>query len=108
MIGVLNSYLNAELFLIEWDEMEGPRLINFFSNSNEYNANQLEKIGVQLFQSSVSIFGFQDQLSKESLLLSIKNIDKKGFLLFDSYEDKEVRGNQRLFMIGLNNNEISY
>ena len=56
MIGEIHSYLESELFLIEWDEMEGPKLIDFFSNSNEFNAGQLEKIGVQLFQSSVSIF----------------------------------------------------
>ena len=108
VISELNSYENAYLFLIIWDEMEGPKLINFFSNSNEFKANQLEKIGVQLFQSSVSIFGFQDNITQESLLLSIKNINKKGFLLFDSYNDSEVRGNQRLFMFGLINSEITY
>ncbi len=88
--------------------MEGPKLIDCFSHASEFSTNQLEKIGVQLFQSSVAIFGFQDQSSQESLLLSIKNINKKGFVLFDFYEDSEVRGNQRLFMIGIINKEISY
>lgn len=107
-ISSLYSFENANLFLIKWDEMVGPKLIDNFSNSQEFTLEQISKIGVQLFQSSVSIFGFQDSVSRESLLLSIKNINKKGFLLFDSYDDSEVRGNQRLFMIGLINNEISY
>ena len=108
VISELTSYENAYLFLIVWDEMEGPKLIDFFSFSKEFLTKNLEKIGVQLFQSSVSIFGFQDNVDRESLLLSIKNINKKGFLLFDSYFDTEVRGNQRLFMFGLINNEITY
>ena len=108
IIGEITSFKNSDLFLIEWDEMEGPKLIDCFSHASEFSTNQLEKIGVQLFQSSVAIFGFQDQSSQESLLLSIKNINKKGFVLFDFYEDSEVRGNQRLFMIGIINKEISY
>jgi CheY-like chemotaxis protein len=104
----LYSYDEATIFLVLWDEMEGPKLIDFYSRNKEFTQSKLEKIGVQLFQSSVSIFGFQDEIGKESLLLSIKNINKKGFLLFDSYSDTEVRGGMRLFMIGLINNEISY
>lgn len=107
-IGEIHSFENAQLFLVLWDEMEGPKLIDFASSRSNINKKELEHIGVQLFQSSVSIFGFQDEVSKESLLLSIKNINKKGFLLFDSYNDQEVRGNQRLFMFGLINNDISY
>ena len=107
-IGGLHSYEHAQLLVILWDEMEGPTLVDSYSNTNECNQEQLEKIGIQLFQSSVAIYGFQDSVSKENLLISIKNINKKGFLLFDYFEDKEVRGNQRLFMIGLINDEITY
>ncbi len=108
IIGEIQSFDEAQIFLIIWDEMEGPKLIDYYSPLKQINPKELEKIGVQLFQSSVSIFGFQDQISRESLLLSIKNINKKGFLLFDSYPDEEVRGNQRLFMLGIINKEISY
>lgn len=108
IINEIHSFENAELFLIIWDEMEGPKLIDYCPQIDSVNPKELGQIGVQLFQSSVSIFGFQDEVSKQSLLLSIKNIGKKGFLLFDSYNDQEVRGNQRLFMIGLINKEISY
>jgi CheY-like chemotaxis protein len=107
-INNLDSFDEATVFLVLWDEMEGPKLIDFFSEKDEFKSKQLEKIGVQLFQSSVSIFGFQDDIGKDSLLLSIKNINKKGFLYFDSYLDTEVRGGHRLFMIGIINSEISY
>lgn len=102
------DYQQSVIFLVLWDELVGPKLISSFSNNNSIEKNSLEKIGVQLFQSSVSIFGFQDDLSRESLLLTIKNIGKKGFVLFDSYDDLEVRGDKRLFMLGIINYEISY
>ena len=108
MISEIHSYIDSILFIIQWDEMEGPILLQSFSKSSNINKSDLNRIGVQLYQSSVSIFGFQDDVSSESLLLSIKNIDKKGFLFFDAYEDVDVRGGKRLFMIGLINNEISY
>lgn len=107
-ISGLCSYEHAQLLIILWDETEGPTLVDSYSNTNEKNFGQLEKIGVQLFQASVAIYGFQDSLSKESLLISIKNSNKKGFLLFDYFDDNEVRGNQRLFMIALINDEITY
>lgn len=107
-ISKIKSYKDAIIFLVLWDEMTGPSLLNYYPLSTTSTKSQLERIGTQLFQSSVSIFGFQDDVSRESLLLSIKNIEKKGFLLFDSYEDADVRGGRRLFMIGLINDEISY
>lgn len=106
-----HSFNNAVIFLILWDEMEGPKLLNSYmeSTENSLKTAELEKLGVQLFQSSVSIFGFQDEVAEEeSLLLSIKNIDKKGFLLFDYYDDSSVRGGKRVYMLGLINKEISY
>ena len=107
-IGRPHSYEYAQLLVILWDEMEGPTLVDSYSNTDEDNKEQLEKIGIQLFQSSVAIYGFQDSVSKESLLISIRNINKKGCLLFDYFVDHEVRGNQRLFMMGIINDEISY
>ena len=108
ILSELYSYEDAIVFVVQWDEMEGPKLVKKYSKTNMITKIHLEKIGVQLFQSSVSIFGFQDDVSSESLLLSIKNIAQKGFLLFDSFVDAEVRGGKRLFMLGLINKEITY
>ena len=108
ILSELYSYEDAIVFVVQWDEMEGPKLVKKYSKTNMITKIHLEKIGVQLFQSSVSIFGFQDDISSESLLLSIKNIAQKGFLLFDSFVDAEVRGGKRLFMLGLINKEITY
>ena len=108
ILSELYSYEDAIVFVVQWDEMEGPKLVKKYSKTNMIKKIHLEKIGVQLFQSSVSIFGFQDDVSSESLLLSIKNIAQKGFLLFDSFVDAEVRGGKRLFMLGLINKEITY
>ena len=108
ILSELYSYEDAIVFVVQWDEMEGPKLVKKYSKTDMITKIHLEKIGVQLFQSSVSIFGFQDDISSESLLLSIKNIAQKGFLLFDSFVDAEVRGGKRLFMLGLINKEITY
>ena len=108
MISEIHSFSDCILFIVQWDEMEGPVLLNSYSKSPPISDSDLKRIGVQLYQSSVSIFGFQDDVGSESLLLSIKNIEKKGFLFFDSYEDSDVRGGKRLFMFGLINKEISY
>ena len=95
------------LFLMQWDESIGPKLECQFPESPDFSYS-IEEIGVQLFQTTVSIYGNTNYDAAEGVLLKIANIQMDGYIYFDSFDDSEVRGGKRQFMITFIAPRINY
>ena len=95
------------LFVVEWDENLGPVITNRIFDSSVFHVD-LESISIQLFQTTISLFGQQGIISTEAVLLNVKNIQMKALILFDSIPDQTIRGNQRQIMISVLAPEITY
>ena len=84
-------------FLAEWDESEGPKIIDIYPESKKL---ELEEITMQIFASFQAVFGNSDDVFENtSLILPLKAQDVTAKILFDSYKDKEVRGGRRPFVV---------
>jgi CheY-like chemotaxis protein len=97
----------AVLLIMLWDDKIGPKLTNFIS-LREHLPYSLEDIGRQLFQASVSIYGYDKMEHAQGMLVTIENIKRKGYIYFDSYIDKKLRSGEQQFMIGFIKEEINY
>ena len=86
------------LFYALWDEQLGPVIKSV--HPRDYSIKfSLNEIGVQLFQTTVAIYGHQDYEHGEGVLLQIRNLNRFGYIYFGSIFDTSVRGNQRQFML---------
>jgi len=95
------------LLVVFWDDKIGPKLIsNFPDNGN--SSFSIEKVGQQLFHAIVSLYGYENINKAEGILLNIENIKRKGYIFFDSFQDDNVRGGERRYMIGLVAPKINY
>ncbi len=95
------------LLLVFWEDMAGPTLISSFPD-DENTSISSEKIGQQLFNSMLSLYG-QDKITKpEGVLLNIENIQKEGYIFFDSFPDMDMRGGTKRYMLGLIAPKINY
>ena len=100
--------LSVTLLFLDWDEYSGPVLKSYYPSDQQESSTLLHQIGIQLFHSSVSIFGQHGAHGSEGTLMNITNIGKTGYVYFDSIEDTEVRGGERLFMLTVLAPKISY
>src|SRR5271157_5956188 len=85
-------------FLAEWDENEGPKIIDIYPESQKL---ELEEITMQIFASFQAVFGNSDDVvfEKTSLILPLKTQKVTAKILFDSYKSKDVRGGRRPFVV---------
>ncbi len=100
--------MSVTLLFLVWDEYSGPVLKDYYPSDQQQSSTLLHQIGIQLFHSSVSIFGQHGAHGSEGTLMNITNIGKTGYVYFDSIEDTEVRGGERLFMLTVLAPKISY
>lgn len=95
------------LLVVFWDDKTGPTLISKFPDNGNVSFS-IEKVGQQLYHAIVSLYGYENISKAEGILLNIENIKRKGYIFFDSFQDNEVRGGERRFMIGLVAPKINY
>ncbi|MFW9854901.1 MAG: PleD family two-component system response regulator [Candidatus Thorarchaeota archaeon] len=95
------------LFNVIWDEAYGPKVRDIFPSDSNTKFD-LRQLGTQLFQTAVSVYGQLDYYEPQGVLLRIANIDRDGYIYFDTIEDPEVRGGKRQFMIVLLAQKINY
>ncbi|MFX1276201.1 MAG: PleD family two-component system response regulator [Promethearchaeota archaeon] len=98
---------NVTLFYMVWDDIYGPRLKDFYS-IKEKIPYSLQKTGVQLFNAAVLIYGQENVLKAEGILLNIKYIDMQAFLYFDSNPDENQRSGQKQYMLAVIAPKINY
>jgi len=96
------------LLLMVWDEIIGPELKACFPTETEASI-PLEKVGIQLFFTTVSLYGHDDIPEEaQGVLLRIMNINRDGYAFFDAIDDEEVRGGKRQFMLVVLAPKINY
>lgn len=95
------------LLVVLWDDQIGPNLKYSYPNDDSLDYS-LNEVGQQLFHATVSIYGYDDVSKGEGILLNIKNINRIGYIYFDSYPDSTVRAKERQYMIGAIAPSISY
>ncbi|MFX1513899.1 MAG: response regulator transcription factor [Promethearchaeota archaeon] len=97
----------VQFFMMDWDDILGPQVKAFFPPRNSLPLT-LEDLGTQLYQATISIYGHSDSYDSHGVLLSIKNIEKDGYLFFDTVSDSKVRGGRKQFMFALIAPKINY
>lgn len=98
---------NVFLLLVMWDEVFGPQLKKSYPAVSQ-TPFDIGQIGSQLFQAKVSLYGHFDYYEPQGVLLRISNINKDGYIFFDTLDDLEVRGGKRQFMLGILAPKINY
>ncbi|MFX0030012.1 MAG: PleD family two-component system response regulator, partial [Candidatus Hermodarchaeota archaeon] len=95
------------LLVVFWDDIEGPVLKK--SHPSEKSCHiSISTIGQQLFHAATSIYG-QDKITKaEGVLLNIENIQKKGYVFFDAFPDKNERFGEKQYMLAIISPNITY
>ena len=102
-----NERDNVFLLLMMWDEIYGPQLKGVHPSESK-TPFDIRKIGTQLFQTKVSIYGHLDYYEAQGVLLRISNIKKDGYIFFETIDDSKVRGGKRQFMLAVLAPKINY
>ena len=108
----LASLTNEEIdsigvFISFWDEIVGPEVKVKYPDDLKLPITLVE-IGTQLFMAANSIYGYTANTNANGILLEIENINRYGYIFFDSIPDKEVRGGFRRYMIAALASKITY
>ena len=98
---------NILLFLVFWDDRLGPELKAWYPEE-EILPIPIEKIGNQLFNAAMLIYGQDNILKADGILLNIENINRYGYIFFDSYPDPNERFGEKQFMLALLAPKINY
>lgn len=95
------------LFVMKWDEIMGPKIEALFP-IDRTPPFDIQSLGFQLFQTSVSVYGHTDYFESQGVLLRIANIERDGYLFFERIDDVEVRGGKRQYMLVALAPQINY
>lgn len=95
------------LLLVFWDDKVGPKLKSHFPEDASFQFS-IKKVGQQLYQAIVSLYGYENIANAEGVLLNIENFQRNGYIFFDSYPDENLRGGEQRFMLGLVAPKINY
>jgi CheY-like chemotaxis protein len=102
-----NEKNNICLFVVEWNEIQGP-IVTHLLPKNFSTKIDIDNVAIQLFQSTVSIFGQQGTISPESILLNVHNVGMNALNYFDFISDNKIRGGKKEIMISIIAPEINY
>jgi CheY-like chemotaxis protein len=95
------------LLLVFWDDIAGPLLKTSYPPEGTCKI-AISTIGKQLFHAATSIYGYEKITKAEGILLNVENIEKKGYLFFDSYPDKQERYGEKQYMLSVIAPNITY
>ncbi len=95
------------ILIVFWDNEFGPKLEKYYPKkiNDEFSIHQ---IAIQLFMAATSIYGQNDFLNAEGILLDIKNINKKGYIFFDCIQKDSNKSMCKNFMLGVLATNINY
>ena len=97
----------TNIIIVFWDDQVGPKLENFYPPDID-SSFSIKKTSIQLYMAANSIYGDDNFVQAEGLLLNIKNINKNGYIFFDCYPDLDSRGGYRDYMLGVLAPKINY
>lgn len=95
------------LIWVSWHDYIGPELKGHYPIKYKLPI-KLTNIGTQLFQATVSMYGHEHITKSEGILLNIENIQRNGYVFFDSYPDENSRGGEKQYMLGVIAPKINY
>ncbi len=98
---------SINIFCMKWDETYGPKVFDYYPKGDSH-LSVIKEVGVQLFHSSVAIYGSEGCSQAQGILLRVETIGKSAFAFFDSIQTEDVRGGERLFMLTVLAPNISY
>ncbi|MBN2153991.1 MAG: response regulator [Candidatus Lokiarchaeota archaeon] len=98
---------NTFLIYVVWDDKIGPAARDHHPRPEPMPFN-VEEIGYQLFNASSAIYGDKFAAKAEGILLSLVNIHRQAYILFDSYPDITKRAGVVLYMLAVIAPCISY
>ena len=104
----LSSNPNLDvIFYTNWDDIFGPRLEDYYPKDKKipFSVNELV---MQLFSISESLYGLYGEIQPQGILINIVNINRMGYLYFDSTFNAKMRGGSQLFMLGVISPNIHY
>jgi len=84
------------LLYVEWDDRVGPKVKKTYSIKNDFPFS-LDKIGSQLFLAANFIYGNDNIVNAQGILLNIENINRSGYLFFDSIPQTSSRSGEDQF-----------
>ena len=95
------------LIEVHWDDIEGPKLVNFFPKDIELDFS-LKEIGEQLYDGVKAMYGQDYIIEAEGLLINVKKFNVWAYVFFDFFSDDSYRGGQKEFMFSLIAPRITY
>ncbi len=95
------------LLYVEWDDKNGPTTRIYFPTDMDLPIS-IQSVGFQLFNGVASIYGQSKITDAQGILLNIENINRQGYIYFDSIPDKHSRGREIPFMLGVISHKINY
>jgi CheY-like chemotaxis protein len=95
------------LLIVFWDDIEGPVLRNSHPSEKKCHIS-ISTLGKQLFHAATSIYGHDKITKAEGILLNIENIEKKGYIFFDAFPDKNERFGEKQYMLSIIAPNITY
>ena len=106
-----SSYGNLQdslcLFLAIWDDKLGPTLEVSYPLDKQFPI-PLDDIAQQLFTGATTIYGHEKIKKAEDVLLNIENLNRRGYLFFDSYPEKNDRYGEKQYMLAVIAPNITY
>ncbi|MBY9005437.1 MAG: response regulator [Candidatus Lokiarchaeota archaeon] len=103
----LSNKNNITILIVFWDNEFGPKLDKYYPSEID-GTLPIRQVAIQLYMAANSIYGEDNFLKAEGLLLDIKNINKRGYIFFDCFPDDLCRGGYRNYMLGILASEINY
>jgi len=95
------------LLFIEWDDKLGPKVKLSYSVKDKFPFS-IDQIGSQLFLAANFIYGHDNIHHAQGLLMHIENINRTGYLFFDSFLDSSLRAGEDQYGLVLIAPRISY
>ncbi|MFX1293329.1 MAG: response regulator [Promethearchaeota archaeon] len=95
------------ILYVVWNDKTGPTLKAYYP-LNPQIPFDIHRIGFQLFNGVVSIYGQTKIHEAQGILLTVENIKKQGYIYFDSIADSMARGREIPFMLGILASRINY
>lgn len=95
------------LLMVFWDDRLGPEL-KLWHPKEETLPIPIEKVGTQLFNAAMLIYGQEKFIKADGILLKIENINRHGYVFFDSYPDPNERSGEKQYMLALIAPKINY
>ena len=96
----ISSYSKDSVFLllIKWHDVLGPQPVDYFPKKIEQQI-ELDSLGVQIFQTIISVYGELKVTNPQGVPLFLENIGMACYIYIDAYEDFESLSQQIPFML---------